>query len=122
MVRYFVRVRLKTGRWRGTPEQRQQDREQRRAKCSVGAGASAAVRRKRELAHELRDQVGELYGVRSRTARRWQRAAAWLVLAAYALVVLGVAALASSALARPSPTTTPSRQSAAVHRAWSCGR
>jgi hypothetical protein len=40
VLRYFVRVRLKTGRWRGTPEHRKQEREQRRATCSPTQGCS----------------------------------------------------------------------------------
>jgi hypothetical protein len=92
MVRYFVRVRLKTGRWRGTPEQRQQDRAQRLAKCSIESkGKRVCAANQNSL---------ETYAVKwaSYTAfapegTPWQRTAAWLVLAAYTLAVLAIAAI-----------------------------
>ena len=91
VVRYFVRVRLKTGRWRGTLEQRQQDRAQRLATCST-------VRGKRVCAANQTSPIGYAvkwasYAAFAPEYTAWQRAAAWLVLAGYTLGLLALTAL-----------------------------
>jgi hypothetical protein len=90
VLRHFVRVRIKTGRWRGTPEQRKEEREQRRATCSSATGCSP---RKSPWSH---------YAVQwatctamDRTQPMPQRIAGWSVLALYgawmlALVVISI--------------------------------
>ena len=91
MVRYFVRVRLKTGSWRGTPEQRQQDRAQRLAKCS-----SDGTRRGTRAANQNSPLTYAVkwasYAAFAPESTPWQRAAAWLVLAGYTATLLAIAA------------------------------
>jgi len=90
MLRYFIRVRLKTGRWRGTPEQRRQEREQRLAKCSVAGGKTACAARRNSLfTYAIK---WSSYTAFAPSCTPWQRSAAWLMLVLYALAVLAVAA------------------------------
>jgi hypothetical protein len=90
MVRYFVRVRLKTDRWRGTPEQRQQEKVERLAKCSIdGAKRGCAANHSSPLTYAVKWASCSAFAPECTT---WQRTAAWLVLVAYTLAVLGVAA------------------------------
>ena len=53
-ARYFVRLRLTTGRWRGTAEQRQQDRERRLAASTRPAVAPPLERARRAQSNKLR--------------------------------------------------------------------
>ena len=91
VVRYFVRIRLKTGRWRGTPEQRKQDREQRLAKCGVDGTrrGTCGVKRDSPIKYAIKWASCAAF---QPTYAGWQRSAAWIVLAAYTLAVLAVAA------------------------------
>jgi hypothetical protein len=91
MIRYFIRVRLKTGRWRGTQEQRQQEKEQRLAKCSVNrAKRGGAANQNALFSYVVKWASYTAFQPTSTTA---QRTAAWLVLVAYTLAVLGVFAI-----------------------------
>jgi hypothetical protein len=89
-LRYFVRVRMKTGKWRGTPEYRQQERQQRLAQCSVdGTKRGCGANQNSLVTYAIK---WASYSAFAPESLPWQRAAAWLVLAAYTLVVLGAAA------------------------------
>jgi len=89
VVRYFVRVRLKTGRWRGTPEQRKQDREQRLARCTTSGGKRVcAARQSSPNAYAIKWASCSAFDP---TCTPWQRTGAWLVLVLYTLAVLTVA-------------------------------
>jgi hypothetical protein len=90
LVRYFVRVRLKTGKWRGTPEQRQQDREQRLAKCSTVGGKRVCAAKHDSLVSYAVKWAS--YAAFARENPPWQRGAAWLTLVLYVLAVLSVVA------------------------------
>jgi hypothetical protein len=90
VVRYFVRVRLKTGRWRGTPEQRQQEKMQRVAKCSVdGAKSGCAANRNSLILFAIK---WSSYAAFAPECPPWQRVAGWLGLAAYVLTLLALTA------------------------------
>jgi len=92
MARYFVRIRLKTGKWRGTPEQRQQERQERVARCStVGGKRACAANRNSLLSYVIK---WASFAAFQPSSTPWQRTAAWLVLILYALTVLAVAAIA----------------------------
>jgi hypothetical protein len=90
VVRYFVRVRLKTGRWRGTPEQRKQERQQRLAKCSVGgAKPVCGTKQSSPVTYVIKWASCSAFDPK---CMPWLRGAAWLVLVAYTVAVVGVAA------------------------------
>jgi hypothetical protein len=88
VLRYFVRVRLKTGLWRGTPEQRKQEREQRRAQCSPATGCAA--RKNTWTRYVVR---WASYAAMDRTRPMPQRVAGWAVLVLYVVAVLAFVAL-----------------------------
>jgi hypothetical protein len=90
VARYFVRMRLKTGRWRGTPEQRQQDRQQRLARCATRNGKRVcAANQTSPLTYAVKWASCSAFDP---TCTPWQRTAAWLVLAGYTVVLLAMAA------------------------------
>ena len=93
MARYFVRVRLTTGRWRGTAEQRQQDRERRLAKRTArggvpGVGATCATGAGWQTSWPGYLLKWGSYSAMEPTCPRWQRAAGWAVLVAGVLAWL----------------------------------
>ena len=92
VLRYFIRMRLKTGLWRGTPEQRQQERAQRLARCSIDGTKRGYCAAKQGSLFSYAIKWASYTAFQS-TCTATQRAAAWLMLAAYTLAVLGVAAI-----------------------------
>lgn len=91
VVRYFVRVRLKTGTWRGTAEQRKQEREQRLARCSGGGAKIGCANNRNDMfAYVVKWASYAAFHPKCTIA---QRCAAWTVLVAYGLVVACVAGL-----------------------------
>lgn len=92
VLRYFIRVRLKTGKWRGTPEQRQQEKAQRLAKCSIDGTKRGycAANQNSLFTYAIK---WASYTAFQPTCTTAQRAAAWIVLVGYTLAVLGVAAI-----------------------------
>jgi lysylphosphatidylglycerol synthetase-like protein (DUF2156 family) len=97
VVRYFIRVRLKTGRWRGTPEQRKRDKEQRLAKCSTVGGkpVCGSANRNSLVTYAIR---WASYTAFAPECNPGQRTAAWLVLITYTLTLIAVAAFGVIAL------------------------
>lgn len=92
-ARYFVRLRLRTGRWRGTPEQRQQDRERRRAKQAArgtASGSAVGCSPSRNSTWSTYVLGWGSYSAMDPTAPLWRRIAGWAVLAGAVLIVLGV--------------------------------
>ena len=89
-VRYFVRVRLKTGRWRGTPEQRQQERQQRLAQYYPSKGKRVCAAKQTSLVtYAIKWASCSAFDPACTTG---QRAVAWLVLTGYTVALLGIAA------------------------------
>lgn len=90
VLRQFVVNRAKTGRWLGTPESRKEKREQQLAQCAIKNGRPVCAAQP-DLFRFALQWAG--YAAFAPELAAWQRATAWLVLAAYTVAVLGVAAL-----------------------------
>ncbi|HEV2646903.1 MAG TPA: hypothetical protein VGU46_11115 [Acidobacteriaceae bacterium] len=88
VARYFVRMRLRTGRWRGTPEVHRQEREQRRTRCATDGVCSA---RANAWTHYYVQWAS--YAAMDRALPVAQRIWAWGVLAIYVLGLAGLAVI-----------------------------
>jgi hypothetical protein len=91
IVRYFLRTKLKTGRWTRTKEQRQKDLERVRANCAPSGAARGCGVKQHTWTKLLR--AWATCTAMDKTRSTPQRAAAWAVLAAYVAAMLGLTAI-----------------------------
>jgi hypothetical protein len=88
VLRYFLRLRLKTGRWRRTPEYIKQERAERRAKCTPATGCAPG--KNTWVSYIVKWAT---FAAMDKTSSAAQRLAGWGVLTLYALGMLAMVAV-----------------------------